>query len=165
MRTGCAYNECSMEDDVAYFRVTQMKRGLLVLAMGFAFASAGFAAAAEKDAGAASAPQVLSGGVGAGARAQLAEQARDHNLKLVFTFSTGSYLAEVPFQVIRGGTVIVEDVAHGPWAFVKLPAGNYTVKATYDGMTQTRKVSVPKTGHRRLPFSWPAPARVKVQPN
>lgn len=137
--------------------------GVLVLAM--TFACAGLAGAGETAPAAAGKVQVLSGGTGAGAREKLAEQARGYNLKLVFTFSTGNFLSDVPFQILRGGTVIVDEVAQGPWAFVKLPAGSYTVKATYGDLTQTRKVSVADKGQKSLPFSWPAPPRVKEQPN
>jgi hypothetical protein len=145
--------------------VTGMKTGVLALAIGVAFASIGFASAAERSARAAGDVQVLSGGVGEDARKELAEQARDHNLKLVFTLSTGHFVAEVPFQVNRGGKVIVDEVASGPWAFVKLPPGSYAVKANYEGRTQTKQVSVPARGQKRVVFTWPAPARVKQQPD
>ena len=142
-----------------------MKCRGLVLALTFAVAPAVFAGAGEQAARAAGNVQVLSGGVGEGAREQLAEQARGYNLKLIFTLSTGNFISEVPFKVLSGGTAIVEDNARGPWAFVRLPPGSYTVQATHEGLTQTRKVSVPKAGQRSVPFSWPAPARIKQQPN
>jgi hypothetical protein len=108
--------------------------------------------------------QVLSGGVGENERAKLAEQAVGHNLKLVFTMSTGNYVAEVPFQISRGGKTLVEETAKGPWAFVKLPPGTYNVTATYDGKTHTKQVSVPQSGQKRLAFVWPATERVAEQP-
>jgi hypothetical protein len=108
--------------------------------------------------------QVLTGGVGEGERARLAEQARDYNLKLVFTMSTGNYIAEVPFQISRAGKTIVDEASKGPWAFVKLPPGKYTVKATYNDKTQTKDVTVAKTGQKRLSLVWPATARVAEQP-
>ena len=130
---------------------------ILVLPLSFATQAAGAA-------GAGSAPQVLTGGVGEGARNQLAEQARDYGLKLVFTLSTGNFISDVAFEVLSTGKVVVSDVARGPWAFVKVPPGNYSVRATYEGLTQTRKVTVPNKGQRLLPFSWPAPPRVQEQP-
>ena len=146
-----------------YFeRVASMRCRGLLLAIALAVAPTAFGAADQS-----SAPgdlQVLSGGVGEGARRQLAEQARGYNLKLVFTLSTGNFISEVPFKVLRGGTAIVEATARGPWAFIKLPPGNYAVQATYEGLTQTRKVSVANAGQRSLPFSWPAPVRIKEQP-
>ena len=120
--------------------------------------------AGESGTSGAGTPQVLSGGVGENARKQLAEQARDYGLKLVFTLSTGNFLSDVPFEIVSGGRVIVSDTSRGPWAFVKVPPGTYTVNATYEGLKQTRKVTVPNKGQRSLPFSWPAPARVQEQP-
>ena len=108
--------------------------------------------------------QVLSGGVGEGARKQLSEKAREYNLKLVFTLSTGNFLSDVAFEIHGGGNRVVSARSQGPWAFVKLPPGSYSVTATHEGFTQTRKVNVPRKGQRSLPFSWPAPARVKDQP-
>jgi hypothetical protein len=108
--------------------------------------------------------QVLTGGVGEGERMQLEEKARGHNVKLVFTMSTGNYLAEVAFRIERAGKLIVEETAKGPFAFVKLPPGNYTVKATYDGKTVTRQFSAPKSGQTRVGFTWPATERVSEQP-
>lgn len=108
--------------------------------------------------------QVLSGGVGEGARDQLAQQARGYNLKIVFALSSGNYLSEVPFQVMRGSKVIVDEVAQGPWAFVKLRAGSYTVKATHEGKTLTRQVSVAGKGQKKVAFTYHAPARVAEQP-
>ena len=61
--------------------------------------------AASKSGASAMDVQVLSGGVGEGERKQLAEQARDHNLKPVFTMSTGNYLAEVPFDASAGASL------------------------------------------------------------
>ncbi|MGZ5259776.1 MAG: hypothetical protein ACXWC0_19330, partial [Burkholderiales bacterium] len=108
--------------------------------------------------------QVLSGGVGENERAKLAEQASGHNLKLVFTMTTGNYLAEVPFQISRGGKTVVDETAKGPWAFVKLPPGTYNVTATYNGKTHTKQVSVPQSGQKRLAFIWPATELVAEQP-
>ena len=150
--------------DYLFERAAHMRCRGLLLAIALAVAPTAFAAAAEQAAPATGDLQVLSGGVGEGARSRLAEQARGYNLKLVFTLSTGNFISEVPFKVIRGGTAIVEETARGPWAFIKLPPGPYSVQATYEGMTQTRKVSVAKGGQRSLPFSWPAPARIKEQP-
>jgi hypothetical protein len=126
--------------------------------------SCGVSAQTAAKSAAGSDVQFLSGGVGEGERAKLEEQARGHNLKLVFTMSTGSYLAEIPFQISRGGKTIVEETARGPWAFVKLPAGAYSVTANFDGKTLTKQVSVPKSGQKRLAFVWPATERVAEQP-
>lgn len=101
--------------------------------------------------------RVLSGGVGSGAREELAQQARGYELKLVFTSEKGAYLADVPVQVTDGkGNVVVDAVSQGPWMFVDLSPGTYTVKATYDGKTESRRVSV-AGGQKTLQFRWSEP--------
>lgn len=109
-------------------RHTMFKRKLIAgaVAIGMAITPLLQAQAAQKSTASAMDVQVLTGGVGEGERKQLEAQAREHNLKLVFTMSTGNYLAEVPFQIERGGKVIVEETAKGPWAFVKLPPAAIT---------------------------------------
>src|SRR5262245_56608191 len=82
--------------------------------------------------------------------------ARDFNLKLVFTLSEGNFLAGVPVRITDSrGRVVVEDVAEGPFFMAKLPAGSYTVTASKDGSTQTRKVQV-GSGLRTEYLRWPA---------
>ncbi|HWI15119.1 MAG TPA: carboxypeptidase-like regulatory domain-containing protein [Burkholderiales bacterium] len=101
--------------------------------------------------------RVVSGGVGSGAREELAQQARGYELKLVFTSEKGAYLADVPVQVTDAkGNVVVDAVSQGPWMFVDLSPGTYTVKATYDGRSETRRVSV-ATGQKTLQFRWSEP--------
>jgi hypothetical protein len=101
--------------------------------------------------------RVLSGGVGAGERERLAQEARDYDLKLVFTSTKGAYLADVPVQVMDGkGHVVADAVSQGPWMFVDLPHGNYTIKATFDGKSETRKVTVGKS-QKVVQFRWSEP--------
>jgi hypothetical protein len=104
--------------------------------------------------------RVLSGGVGAGEREQLAQQARGYDLKLVFTSTKGAYLADVPVQVMDGkGNVVADAVSQGPWMFVDLPHGTYTIKATFDGKSETRKVTLGKN-QKVVQFRWSEPGIV-----
>lgn len=141
-----------------------MNAKAILLAIGIALSPVATVHAAAPPARGATDVPILTGGVGAGERDRLLQEAKDYNVRLVFTLGTGHYLADVPFHIARGGKVIAEGVAEGPWTFVKLPPGNYTVSATYEGKRQTRQVSVPKTGQRRIAFAWPAPPRVAEQP-
>ena len=95
----------------------------------------------------------VSGGVGDDSQDRMASMSREYNLKLMFTLNEGNYLAGVNVAITdsRGGKVI-DDVSNGPFFFAKLPAGQYTVSATHNGKTQTRKVNVGKgmqTAHLR----------------
>jgi hypothetical protein len=100
----------------------------------------------------------ISGGVGIDSVERLNSQARDFNLKLVFTLNEGNYLANVPVTITDGrGNKVIEAVSEGPLFLAKLPAGSYTVTATNDGKTQTRKVTVGQ-GQQTAYLRWPAAA-------
>lgn len=102
---------------------------------------------------------VISGGVGEDSRQELAAKAKDYNLKLVFALASGEYIADVQVDIAdsRGATVASER-SDGPWMFVKLPPGGYTVKATVNDKTQTKKITAGKQGQKTVNFLWPASA-------
>ena len=90
----------------------------------------------------------VSGGVGDDSEARIVAAANQYNLKLLFTLNEGNYLSDVNVAITDArGRKVIEDVANGPFFLAKLPAGQYTVTATYEGKTQTRKVSVGKGLH------------------
>jgi hypothetical protein len=100
--------------------------------------------------------EYVSGGVGEDALAQLNERAKDYNLKLVFTLNEGNYLADVDVAVKdSSGRTVVQDLAEGPIFMAKLPAGQYTVAATYEGRTTTRKLKVGKALRTEY-LRWPS---------
>jgi hypothetical protein len=100
--------------------------------------------------------EYLSGGIGINSQEEINARAKDFNLKLVFTLNEGNYVADVGVALkdARGRTV-VDDTAGGPFFLAKLPAGQYTVAATYEGRTVTRKVQVGK-GLRTEYLRWPS---------
>lgn len=98
----------------------------------------------------------VSGGVSVNARDNLRAQVPPHNVKMVFSLNTGNYLSDVNVRVTdRSGKVVIEDVSNGPWLYAKLPAGNYTATATYNGVPVTQKFSIGK-GVKTAQFRWPA---------
>lgn len=100
--------------------------------------------------------EYLSGGVGIDAQDRINERAKEFNLKLVFTLTEGNYVADVGVAVRDSkGRTVVEDTAEGPFFLAKLPAGQYTVAATYEGRTVTRKLQVGK-GLRTEYLRWPS---------
>ena len=99
----------------------------------------------------------LSGGVGEDSQAQIQARAREFNLKLLFTLVEGNYLSGVGVAIRdSGGKTLVEQVSDGPFFLAKLPPGSYTVAATHEGKTQTRKVNVGSSGQRSEQFRWPS---------
>jgi hypothetical protein len=100
--------------------------------------------------------EYLSGGVGVNAQDAINARAKDFNLKLVFTLNEGNYIADVGVALKDAkGRTVLEDTAEGPFFLAKLPAGQYTVSATYEGRTVTRKLQVGK-GLRTEYLRWPS---------
>jgi hypothetical protein len=108
----------------------------------------------QQDPSAESVPY-LTGGVGESSREEIAAAAKDYSLKLVFAESSGAFVADV--QVVikgGGGATVLEATSNGPLFFAKLPAGNYTVVATFQGVAKQSAVSVAATGQSVLDFRW-----------
>jgi hypothetical protein len=99
----------------------------------------------------------VGGGVGLIARERLSSEASaDHNVKMVFTLTTGNYLADVQMKVLdQKGHTVLEAVSQGPWLYAKLPPGKYTAQATYNGNTVTRQLKIGNRGERVAYFRWP----------
>ena len=85
----------------------------------------------------------IAGGIGADEMSKLQARERDFNLKLVFSMIEGNYLSDVAVVVKSksGNPILVLD-SPGPLVLMKLPKGAYTVDATYEGVTRTRKVQI-----------------------
>jgi hypothetical protein len=118
---------------------------------------------AEQKAQSTAAPQVktageisyLSGGVGGSEREQLRAREKEFNLKLVFSLVQGKYVANVKVVVSdTKGRRLLEHVADGPFFMARLPAGEYSVAATYAGKTQTRKIGVAANRLRTEYLRW-----------
>lgn len=78
-----------------------------------------------------------SGGVGIDERTRMAAENSDYNLKLVFANTRGEYLDEVNVWIKdQHGKDIVRSTTDGPWFYVKLPPGKYSVDVSFDGKTK-----------------------------
>jgi len=110
---------------------------------------------AQAGVGATATPAYVSGGVGDADAERLKSQERDYDLKLVFTLNEGNYVASVGVSLRDAkGNQVIDTVSDGPIFMAKLPAGEYTVAATYEGRTVTRKIGVPTRGLRTEHLRW-----------
>jgi hypothetical protein len=97
----------------------------------------------------------LSGGVGKPERDQLRAMEKDFNLKLVFTLADGKFVASVRVVVSDAkGRKLLEHVADGPYFLARLPAGHYSIAATFAGKTETRKIDVAAGRLRTEQLRW-----------
>jgi hypothetical protein len=93
----------------------------------------------------------LSGGVGLSERTHMQEMANDYNVKLVFAGTGRAYLANVQVDIKNSnGINLIQRDSNGPWFFVELPAGQYTITVSHDGKTQTRKLVVGKISQEEM---------------
>lgn len=100
----------------------------------------------------------VSGGIGESALAELKAREKDFNLKLVLTLNEGNYLADVGVRVAdAAGKTVIEHVTEGPIFLARLPRGAYSVAATYNGKTQTQKVTIGERLHTAY-LRWPSEA-------
>ena len=96
----------------------------------------------------------MHGGVGTAEREYMEERAKTYNVKFVFADKRGPYLAGVKI-VLEGQNKaeIVNTSTDGPWFYIQLPPGTYTLKVTFGPKTNEIKgfkVSKDKKIYRTL---------------
>ena len=99
--------------------------------------------------------QYVNGGVGIEERASLHS---DFPLKLIFAEGK-PYISDVNVTIMNSsGKEVFKTLANnGPWLFVNLPPGSYTVKATFKGVTRQASVRIPSRSARRsIGLDWPS---------
>ena len=97
----------------------------------------------------------ISGGVGESSEQAMREVAKQYNLHLTFAAADGSYLADVPVTIQDNkGNAVLDTVSPGPLFYANLAPGSYTVAASVNGKTQTKRVEVQANSARSLNFAW-----------
>jgi hypothetical protein len=61
---------------------------------------------------------------------------------------SGVYLSDVELWIEKDGREIVHETSNGPWFYIRLPPGKYTVEATYEDQTKQIKNLQVAEGHR-----------------
>lgn len=85
----------------------------------------------------------MTGGVSKGERAEMEARSEGYNLKVDLVTYQGTYLAGLPISIEDSqGKQVLEVETNGPWLYVQLPAGRYTVQATHDGSLKKRTARV-----------------------
>jgi hypothetical protein len=97
----------------------------------------------------------ISGGVGEGSEQAMREVANQYNLHLTFATADGSYLADIPVTIQDSkGNAVLDTVSPGPLFYANLTPGSYTVAASANGKTQTKRIEVQGHSARALNFAW-----------
>jgi hypothetical protein len=96
----------------------------------------------------------VSGGVGLSEREAIQALSSDFNLRLSFALNTGNFLSGVEVRFAdRNGNAVLASTSNGPIFLANLPAGSYTIEASFRGETQRSSVQV-GSGQRELIFRW-----------
>lgn len=80
-------------------------------------------------------------------------------LKLIFVAGDHPYLSQIDVTIsTESGTVlhVPETNVNGPWLFIDLPEGTYTIYAQHAGQTRVKKgIKVSAKGTKTVYFRWP----------
>lgn len=105
----------------------------------------------------------LSGGIGKDEADALKQQSADYALTLEFAssrsaegdVSPGAYLADVKVDIRDAqGRQMLDTTAQGPLLLVRLPPGDYTVIADWNGVRKQHSVDLPEGARRHVVFMW-----------
>ncbi|MGE5492821.1 MAG: carboxypeptidase regulatory-like domain-containing protein [Actinomycetota bacterium] len=129
------------------------QRALITTLLAAALAAPALAAGPEEQTQGST--RYLTGGIGQDEVQALREASSRYPLAMTFTANTGQYVADVKVTIKgRKGETLLDTVSTGPMMLVDLPPGQYTVAATLEGKTLTRKVTLAKNTRHRLVLRW-----------
>lgn len=98
----------------------------------------------------------LFGGVSSDERDVMAQRAKDFNVKLVFAAKGGAFVSGVALTIADTKSAQITKVAtEGPWFYIQLPPGSYSIDATFKGQSkQIRGLRVLKDKAVQQSFIW-----------
>jgi hypothetical protein len=107
--------------------------------------------------------EFMSGGIGKEQADALKQQSADYALTLEFASarsaegdtSPGAYVADVKVDIRDAqGREMLNTTSTGPLLLVRLPPGDYTVVADWNGMRKQHSVDIPEGARRHVVFMW-----------
>jgi len=105
----------------------------------------------------------VSGGIGKEEADALRQHSADYALTLEFASSRsaegdtspGAYIADVQVDIRDArGRPMLNTTSTGPLLLVRLPAGDYTVVADWNGVRKQHTVDLPEGARRHVVFMW-----------
>jgi len=105
--------------------------------------------------------EFITGGVGKDESEGIAQAAGTWPLMLELSQSAATpraeFISDVQITIKdKSGNTVLDMRSEGPYVLVKLPAGKYSLDATYESKTLHRNVSLEKGRSVRLSLMWPA---------
>jgi hypothetical protein len=97
----------------------------------------------------------VTGGVGFDERKELDALSSQFNLKLTLALTNGDFLGDSKVHITSAdGATVLDAVTDGPYFYVHVKPGTYTVKIDRDGHVLQRTAHVTGSGQQHLRFSW-----------
>jgi hypothetical protein len=97
----------------------------------------------------------LSGGVSTDEREAMEKMAKSYNVKLSLAEKRGPYLSDVKLVIEGPKGTLIDTITDGPWFYIQLPAGTYTVKASFNNQTrEIKRLVVPKDKTIQQTLTW-----------
>ena len=138
------------------------KPGNFSAAIGLSLALLGGGANAQTLSKTAGGLNYATGGVSIEQLRRLEETKEDFSLWVTTAAKrSGAHLSDVNLRIIDAKTNVVLDTTMiGPWLFINLPLGTFTVEATFKGTTQSRTTGIHPGDHHQIIFYFESPAEV-----
>ena len=101
----------------------------------------------------------VNGGIGQEEAEALRAEARIYPLELMFSRrgagERAEFVADVHLQILDAtGRVVVDRASQGPIFLARLPDGQYTISAEFQGRTQTRRIALGNGRRESVSFFW-----------
>lgn len=104
----------------------------------------------------------VTGGIGSDETAAFRRVRSKYSLSLNFSANTtdgrAAFVSDVQV-VIRDqhdSNTVLNITSDGPFCLIQLPAGSYTLHSTYEGVTQTRQITIQDNKNTALDLNWSA---------
>jgi len=104
--------------------------------------------------------QFISGGVGIDECKAMQTDACNWPLQIMFSevqkgTTVGAWVSDVDIRITdKDGNSVLSTITEGPLVLVKLPAGNYTLTANYQGRLATRNISLRDGQNQTVSVHW-----------
>lgn len=99
----------------------------------------------------------VTGGVGDAEQAIMSSRFNDYSYKLVNVKSgpDAAFVSEVHVVIWNEkDNKVLETTTDGPWLIANLPAGDYTIKATFENVTKTKTITLVEDANQRMVIDW-----------
>lgn len=96
----------------------------------------------------------LTGGIGDNELDELEATKSQYNLHITNTAKEGAYVSDTAIIIYDRANTEVLNTNAGPLLYVNLPAGRYTISAEYQGVVQTKKVTIGRNKASDIHLVW-----------